>query len=286
MYRYPIGVEEIEGIANRTDFDLGSHSRQQETLGLAARVIRNEESTERLTYFDPVTNKHLVPYVIEPSAGVDRGVLALLCEAYDELPVRDVPPERLKAVEDSLASFLKSVGKTERLSEENRGALLAEGERILGDLAHNVPQVHGLLGMSGADQIELSKKLRGQAEPVADEFFRTVLHLKPPMAPIKVAVLPLKKNAEPIVRTAKEIKRMLQQGGRIRCVYDDTAAIGKLYRRQDEIGTPFCITVDFDTLGEKDPASKDTVTVRDRDSMQQERVPIAELRDYLEERLA
>ena len=100
-----------------------------------------------------------------------------------------------------------------------------------------------------------------------------------------MAVLPLKKNAEPIVQQARAIKHLLQAGGRIRCVYDDTAAIGKLYRRQDEIGTPFCITVDFDTLGQKDPAHTDTVTVRDRDSMQQERVPIAELRDYLEERL-
>src|SRR5205085_2338306 len=111
MYRYPIGMEEIEGIANRTDFDLGSHSRQQETLGLTSRtmdiVVKNQESTEKLTYFDPVTNKHIVPYVIEPSAGVDRGVLALLCEAYDEMPVRDVPAERLKTVEDALTAFLK-----------------------------------------------------------------------------------------------------------------------------------------------------------------------------------
>jgi glycyl-tRNA synthetase len=209
----------------------------------------------------------------------------VLCEAYDESPVRDVPGERLKPVEEALGAFLKSAQKSERLSEEHRGALIAEGERIAGDLAAAVPQLHGLLGMPGADQIELGKKLRGQAEPVADEFFRTVLHLKPAMAPIKVAVLPLKKNAESIVQTAKAIKQMLQAGGRIRCVYDDTAAIGKLYRRQDEVGTPFCITVDFDTLGQKDPAHRDTVTVRDRDSMQQERVPISELRDYLEERL-
>jgi len=285
MYRYPIGVQELEGIANRTDYDLGSHSRQQETLGLTARVMPNRDSTERLTYFDPVTNQHIVPFVIEPSVGVGRATLAILCEAYDEMPVRDVHSERLKTVEDALGAFLKSVQKSEKLSEEHRGAILAEGERIAGDLGASVPQVHGLLGMPGAEQIELGKKLRGQAEPVADEFFRTVLHLKPALAPIKVAVLPLKKNAEPIVQTAKEIKRRLQAGGRIRCVYDDTAAIGKLYRRQDEVGTPFCITVDFDTLGEKDPANKDTVTVRDRDSMQQVRVPIKELRDYLEERL-
>jgi glycyl-tRNA synthetase len=285
MYRYPIGVQELEGIANRTDFDLGSHSRQQETLGLTARVMENRDSTERLTYFDTVTNKHIVPFVIEPSVGVGRATLAILCEAYDEMPVRDVPADRLKSVDDALGAFVKSVQKSEKLGEEQRSAILTEGERIQGDMAASLPQIHGLLAMPGVDQIELSKKLRGQAEPVADEFFRTVLHLKPALAPIKVAVLPLKKNAEPIVQTAKEIKRMLQAGGRIRTVYDDTAAIGKLYRRQDEVGTPFCITVDFDTLGEKDPAHKDTVTVRDRDTMQQERVPIKELRDYLEERL-
>ena len=154
----------------------------------------NRDSNERLTYFDPVTNKHLVPYVIEPSVGVGRAFLAVLCEAYDESPVRDVPAERLKTVEEALGAFLKSVQKSEKLSEDQRGALIREGERIAGDLAMNSPQIHGLLGMPGADQIELGKKLRGQAEPVADEFFRTVLHLKPALAPIKVAVLPLEEE--------------------------------------------------------------------------------------------
>ena len=127
MYRYPIGMEELEGIANRTDFDLGSHSRQQESLGLTARVMENRDSTERLTYFDPVTNKHLVPYVIEPSVGVGRAVLAVLCEAYDEAPVRDVPAERLRLVEEALGAFLKSTQKSERISEEQRGGLIARG---------------------------------------------------------------------------------------------------------------------------------------------------------------
>jgi glycyl-tRNA synthetase len=140
--------------------------------------------------------------------------------------------------------------------------------------------------MPGAESIEVGKKLRGQAEPVADEFFRTVLKLKPALAPIKVAVLPLKKNNDQIVATAKSIRRQLQGSGNMRTVYDDTAAIGKLYRRQDEIGTPYCITVDFDTLGEgKDAALTNTVTVRDRDTMAQERVPINELETYLRERL-
>ncbi len=131
MFRYPIGVEEIEGIANRTDFDLGSHTKDQEKLNLTARVKPNTDATERLSYFDHSTNKHMVPYVIEPSAGVDRGVLAVLCSAYEE----------------------------QQLDK--------------GDI-------------------------------------RTVLHLKPALAPIKVAVLPLKKNHEGIVGMAKALKRNLQ----------------------------------------------------------------------------
>ena len=203
MYKFPIGWEELEGIANRTDFDLGSHSKEQEKLGLTARVMTNEHSTERLTYFDQPNNKHIVPYVIEPSAGVDRGVLAALCAAYDE-------------------------------------EVLENGET------------------------------------------RVVLRLKPALAPIKVAVLPLKKNEPAIVATAKAIKQSLQATGDIRAVYDDSAGIGKLYRRQDEVGTPLCVTVDFDTLGREDDVSlKDTVTVRDRDTMKQERVAIADLEAYV-----
>lgn len=200
FYKYPIGWEEIEGIANRTDYDLGSHSREQEKLGLTAKVTKNEHSNERLTYFDQAQNKHIVPWVVEPAAGVDRGVLAALCEAYDE--------------------------------EE-----LPNGEK------------------------------------------RTVLRFKPALSPIKVAVLPLKKNAPEIVALAKSIKRTFQEKGDMRAVYDDTAGIGKLYRRQDEVGTPFCVTVDFQSLEDQ------TVTVRDRDTMQQERIPIPELPDYVSERI-
>lgn len=286
LYRFPHGLEELEGIANRTDFDLGSHSKDQDKLNLSARVQPNLHSTERLTYFDPETRQHIVPFVIEPSAGVDRGVLAVLTEAYAEEQVKPVPAERLAPVRDALHSFLRSVERNERLNPAHKDALLAQGERIAGDLEANLPGVAALLSLPGADGIELGRKLRGQAEPVIDEFYRTVLHLKPHLAPIKVAVLPLKKNNERIVSTARAIRRSLQRTGQMRVVYDDTAAIGKLYRRQDEIGTPFCITVDFDTLGEgKDPALKDTVTVRDRDSMAQERVPIAELEQYLLEHI-
>jgi glycyl-tRNA synthetase len=201
MYKFPIGWEELEGIANRTDFDLGSHSRDQEKLGLTAKVKKNEHSTEKLTYFDHQSNKHLVPYVIEPSAGVDRGVLAVLTEAYHE-------------------------------------ETLENGET------------------------------------------RVVLKLKPSLAPIKVAVLPLKKNEPRIVEMAKRIKTEVQSTGEMRSVYDETAAIGKLYRRQDEVGTPFCVTVDFQSLEDG------TITVRDRDTMQQVRIPSADLIAYVRERIA
>jgi glycyl-tRNA synthetase len=103
--------------------------------------------------------------------------------------------------------------------------------------------------------------------------------MKPTLSPIKVAVLPLKKNAPEIVDLAKSIKNHLQANGDMRAVYDDTAGIGKLYRRQDEIGTPFCVTVDFQSLEDR------AVTIRDRDTMQQERIPIADVLDYVRERI-
>ncbi|HMQ29776.1 MAG TPA: glycine--tRNA ligase [Chloroflexaceae bacterium] len=287
MYDYPsLGAQEIEGIANRTDYDLGSHSKDQASLGLTARVNPNEDSTARLTYFDPESKRHLVPYVIEPSAGVGRCFLAVLCEAYAEEMTKDPAPERLQSVADALAAFLKSAGKSEKLRPEHRDAILAQGEALAGSLVERLPEVEPLLAMPGADAIELGKKLRGQAQPVLDEHYRTVLRLRPRLAPVKVAVFPLKRNHEQIVATARQIRRQLQAETGARTVYDDTGAIGKLYRRQDEIGTPFCVTVDFDTLGEgKDPALKGTVTVRDRDTMAQERVPIAELQPYLREKL-
>lgn len=200
FYKYPIGWEELEGIANRTDFDLGSHSRDQANLGLTANVMKNEHSTEKLTYFDQPNNRHIVPFVVEPAAGVDRGVLAALCEAYNE--------EKLE-----------------------------NGET------------------------------------------RVVLRLKPQLAPIKVAVLPLKKNAPEIVALAKSIKKTVQASGEMRAVYDDSAGIGRLYRRQDEVGTPFCVTVDFQSLEDQ------TVTIRDRDTMQQERIPVPEVLGYVREKI-
>ena len=190
MYRFPHGVEELEGIANRTDFDLGSHSKDQKELNLKSDVIENNESNAKLALKDE-NNEWVVPFVIEPSAGVDRAVLAILNEAY------------------------------------------------------NTEEVDG-------------KE-------------RVVLKLKPHLSPIKAAVIPLKKNDENIVAKAKEIKTKLQKLGLGRVLFENSGNIGKNYRRHDEIGTPVCITIDFETLEEN------TVTIRDRDTMKQKRISEKEL---------
>ena len=192
MYRFPHGLEELEGIANRTDFDLGSHTKNQRDLGLVSEVKKNDESTMRLAVQDIEAKKWYVPYVIEPSAGVDRGVLAVLNEAY--------------AVEE-----------------------LGEGKE------------------------------------------RVVLKLKPHLSPIKAAVIPLKKNKEELVTLAKDIKSNLQSMGKGRVFLENTGNIGKAYRKHDEVGTPVCITVDFDSL------ENGTVTLRDRDTMEQRIVAISDL---------
>ena len=192
MYRFPHGLEELEGIANRTDFDLGSHTKNQDALSLTSKTMENDESTMRLAVQDLEAKKWYVPFVIEPSAGVDRGVLAILNEAFT-------------------------------------------------------------------------------VEAVGDGKERTVLKLKPHLSPIKAAVIPLKKNNEKLVRLAKEIKQNLQALGLGRVFFENTGNIGKAYRRHDEVGTPMCITVDFDSL------ENQTVTIRDRDSMEQKIVSISEL---------
>ncbi|MCB1686109.1 MAG: glycine--tRNA ligase, partial [Pseudomonadales bacterium] len=197
MYQFPHGLEELEGIANRTDFDLGSHTRAQADFNIQAKVIPNRDSNTKLAIQDLETNQWVVPYVIEPSAGVDRGVLAVLNEAY-------------------------------------------------------------------------------RVETLADGKTRTVLAFKPHLAPIKAAVMPLKRNHEGIVAKARSIKQDLQALGLGRVLYEDTGNIGKGYRRHDEVGTPICITVDFQTVDEDD-----TVTVRDRDTMAQQRIAVAELADYV-----
>ncbi len=174
MYDFPFGRSELYGLSYRTDFDLTQHS---------------EFARTKLEYTDPKTHERYIPHVIEPTFGLDRTILAVLCDAYEE------------------------------------------------------------------EQLENGE-------------MRTVLHLAPRIAPVKVAVFPLMKK-EPLVEKARMVFLSLREHWNVQ--YDDSGAIGKRYRRQDEIGTPLCITIDFDTL------ENDTVTLRHRDSMQQERVAIAEL---------
>jgi len=195
MYSFPHGKEELEGIANRTDFDLGSHTKNQEEFKITAKVMKNEKSLNKLAIQNLKNKKWFIPYVIEPSAGVDRGVLALLNEAYKE-------------------------------------------------------------------------------EKIDDSNSRIILSLKPHLSPIKAAVIPLKKNNADLVSQAKTIKYNLQSLGRGRVMFENSGNIGKNYRRHDEIGTPLCITVDFETLEDQ------TVTVRDRDTMKQQRLGPEELIKY------
>ena len=195
MYKFPHGLEELEGIANRTDFDLGSHSKKQKELAINSNVKENKHSNSKMAIQDS-SGEWVVPYVIEPSAGVERGFLAILNEAY-----------LLEELED---------GKT-----------------------------------------------------------RVVLKLKPHLSPVKAAVIPLKKNSSELVDSARQIKKDLQKLGLGRVILENTGNIGKSYRKHDEIGTPVCITVDFETLNDK------TVTIRDRDSMDQKRISIVDLSSYL-----
>ena len=182
LYEFPIGWSELMGIANRTDFDLKEHTKF---------------SGKTLTYFDEDRKEHVVPYVIEPSFGVERAFLAFMVDAYREEEVR--------------------------------------GEK------------------------------------------RVVLRLHRELAPLKIAVLPLLKKRPEIVATAQAVRATLARDRMT--VYDDTAGIGRLYRRQDEVGTPYCVTVDVQTVGDatKGEAGDRCVTIRERDSMEQVRVPIPEL---------
>ena len=197
LYKFPHGFEELEGIANRQDFDLGSHTKNQSDYKISAKVMKNKDSTTKLGVQDLETKQFYVPYCIEPSAGVERGVFAVLNEAYREEGVD---------------------GKT-----------------------------------------------------------RIVLGLKPHLAPIKAAVIPLKRNNDNLVNEAKNIKNILQKLGKGRVMLENSGNIGKSYRRHDEIGTPICITIDFDSLDDQ------AVTVRDRDTMEQKRINTDELVNYYQE---
>ena len=195
MYKFPHGLEELEGIANRTDFDLGSHSKKQNELGIGSSVKENKHSNSKMAVQND-SGDWVVPFVIEPSAGVERGFLAILNEAY----------------------FVEKL-------ENNKT--------------------------------------------------RVVLRLKPHLSPVKAAVIPLKKNSPELVEIAKKIKNELQKVGTGRVIFENIGNIGKSYRKHDEIGTPVCITVDFQTLEDN------SVTIRDRDSMEQKRLNINDLNNYL-----
>ena len=188
-FLFPFGWGELWGVADRTDYDLTQH---QNTSG------------KDLTYFDQETGEHYIPYVVEPSLGVERSVLAVLCDAYDEEVVD---------------------------AEKNDT--------------------------------------------------RVVMRFHPALAPFKAAVLPLSKKLSP---KALEIYEMLSKDFMVD--FDEAGSIGKRYRREDEIGTPFCITVDFETVGDDEKEADNCVTVRERDSMDQVRIPISELKAYLTEKIA
>ena len=268
-YKFPMGWSELEGIANRTDFDLRSHSRSAE----------NPDAVGELKYFDQEQKKHLIPYVIEPSAGADRATLAFLCDAYEDALVKEPPAEDTAKLRELVESFARSVGRREGMAADVKQRLVSTAEAIAAGLPGTLPQLIGLMEDSDAASIEVMKKVRGVGERIAEEHTRTVLHLHPRLSPLTVAVFPLKRNDARLVDMARGLKRDLQKAG-LRTVYDDTGAIGKLYRRQDEIGTPWCVTVDFQSLEDQ------TVTVRDRDSMQQERLKAGELALSLASRLA
>ena len=189
-YRFPFGWGELAGIANRTDFDLSQHAKV---------------SGQDLKYQDTETKEKYYPFVIEPTLGVDRLLLALFADAYEEVKgARTTTTQAVKEVE-------------------------------------------------------------------------TVLKLKPSLAPFQVAVLPLVKNKEELTKKAREAFDMLK--AHFSCQYDEAGAIGRRYRRQDEIGTPYCITVDFDSF------KKNDVTLRDRDTMEQERVSLSKLVTTIKEKL-
>ncbi len=189
MFAFPFGVQELEGIAARGNFDLSQHEKF---------------SGKSMMYFDDETKEKYIPHVVEPSAGVDRICLALICAAYTE-------------------------------------------------------------------------------EEIAPGDTRIVMKFAPRIAPVKVAVFPLLRNKPPLVEKARQVFDLLQP--HFTTEWDDRGNIGKRYRYQDEQGTPWCVTVDFDTLGEKGPELLDTVTLRDRDTMKQDRVKIADLVSLISQKL-
>ena len=191
-YEFPDGFDEVEGIHNRQDFDLGSHTKSQDEFKIQAHVIENHDSTAKLAYSDPQTGESFIPFVIETAMGVNRAMLAVMLDAYTE-------------------------------------------------------------------------------EQLPDGKSRVVLKLKPALAPVKAAVIPLARNVPELITIANNIENDLRKLNIGRIELENSGNIGKNYRRHDEIGTPVCITVDHQTMEDN------TVTLRYRDSMQQERVAVSDV---------
>ena len=195
-------------------------------------------------------------------------------------PLRDALAAARKSIDKKIAEAEKLAQKGEDKTAGASASDLRRVAEVFENAASSLPQslldIEDAFSLSGANSVELLKKVRQVAAKLSDEHTRVVLKLHPRLSPIKAAVFPLKKNEPRLVDLAKTIKTKLQVV--LRVVYDDSAGIGKLYRRQDEIGTPFCITVDYQSLDDG------TVTVRERDSMQQARVAVAELEGYLLDR--
>jgi glycyl-tRNA synthetase len=197
-YEFPDGFDEVEGIHNRQDFDLGSHTKAQKEFALAAKVMENTDSTAKLAYSDPQTGESFVPYVVETAMGVNRAMLVVMMNAYTD-------------------------------------------------------------------------------EDLGDGKSRVVLKLKPSLAPVKAAVIPLARNVPELVARAEGLVSDLRRLGLGRIELENSGNIGKNYRRHDEIGTPVCITIDHQSLEDN------MVTLRHRDTMEQERIAISDVPKKLKE---
>ena len=292
-YQFPGALSwgEIEGVANRTDFDLSAHSKDiPEEDRKRLKLDENKDSNEKFDYFDPDAKQRYVPWVIEPSAGVTRAMLTFLCEAYDEEVVKEPTKQEIDQIKSDAAMIKNNAEKKIKAAEKDAAAgkeakhdpvqvraFLDKLDDVVARLPDSLDEVLITLDHPGAENLEPVKKFRGPTEKFMEEVSRTVLRLHPALAPIKLAVFPLAKNKPEIVEMAKGIKQMFQK--HFRTIYDASAGIGRLYRRQDEIGTPYCITVDHQSVEDR------TVTVRERDTMEQERVAIDELPAYLLQRL-
>ena len=261
-YKFPMGWSELEGIANRTDYDLKAHSRSPE----------NPDAVGELQLLRPGAEEAHRPLRDRAVGGRRSRDAGVPVRRVSTIAGQGAAGRGVGQAARAGVSFAKSVDKKDpkAFDPEAKARLVAAAEKIAAGLPGTLPELLALSDDEAADKIEVFKKVRGVSEKLGEEFTRTVLHLHPRLAPIKVAVFPLKKNEPRLVELARGVKKDLQAAG-LRAVYDDTGAIGKLYRRQDEIGTPFCITVDFQSLEDK------TVTVRDRDTMAQERVGTGEL---------